>query len=367
MPNPAPSAALSESKLHCANCGAQLLGPFCHECGQPLRSPVRELISVARESLGELFSLDGKFFRSLVPLYFLPGQLTREYFAGKRFSFMKPFRIYLGVSIAMLLLLSWITPNPSFEASDKGAASKAVPKADTEAAEAKAKQSAAPTERSQRTPEPSAGQAPSLQAKPKQDSSPVSSPDKDGSPPVKVKIGGEDFDPLNNPLRLTWAPAWFEAWCNQQLAILWQKGHSLERHPNRLLPSLWQNAPRAMFFLLPLFALFLKLLYLFKRRLYIEHLIVALHSHSFIFLSVILIIAWRALGEALSLSSAVIAPVTGLLAGWIPIYLLVMQKRVYRQGWIMTTLKYGIAGTCYVVLTAFTSVLVFVLAVRFLD
>jgi len=33
-----------------------------------------------------------------------------------------------------------------------------------------------------------------------------------------------------------------------------------------------------------------------------------------------------------------------------PLYLLLMQKRVYAQGWIMTLLKYCVLGVCYVVL-----------------
>ena len=40
-----------------------------------------------------------------------------------------------------------------------------------------------------------------------------------------------------------------------------------------------------MFVLIPLFALLLKLFYVFRRRLYMEHLIVALHSHAFLFLA----------------------------------------------------------------------------------
>ena len=35
------------------------------------------------------------------------------------------------------------------------------------------------------------------------------------------------------------------------------------------------------------------------------------------------------------------------------LYLLLMQKRVYRQGWIMTLLKYCVLGTCYLVLISF--------------
>ena len=40
---------------------------------------------------------------------------------------------------------------------------------------------------------------------------------------------------------------------------------------------------------------------------------------------------------------------SGIFA-WMPIYLLVMQKRVYGQGWIMTGLKYCVLGTAYLVL-----------------
>ena len=38
------------------------------------------------------------------------------------------------------------------------------------------------------------------------------------------------------------------------------------------------------------------------------------------------------------------------LAIWMPLYLLIMQKRVYGQGWTMTVLKYCILGFCYFVL-----------------
>ena len=32
---------------------------------------------------------------------------------------------------------------------------------------------------------------------------------------------------------------------------------------------------------------------------------------------------------------------------WIPVYLLLMQKRVYGQGWIMTLLKFATIGMAY--------------------
>lgn len=38
---------------------------------------------------------------------------------------------------------------------------------------------------------------------------------------------------------------------------------------------------------------------------------------------------------------------------WAPTYLLVMQKRVYRQSWPMTIFKYLLIGWCYSLLLAF--------------
>ena len=45
--------------------------------------------------------------------------------------------------------------------------------------------------------------------------------------------------------------------------------------------------------------------------------------------------------------------IEGLLILWMPIYLLIMQKRVYAQGWPMTLLKYFVLGTCYMTLLGF--------------
>ena len=45
----------------------------------------------------------------------------------------------------------------------------------------------------------------------------------------------------------------------------------------------------------------------------------------------------------------------GVLGLWMPLYLLLVQKRVYRQGWIMTLLKYSVLGTCYFVLIVFAA------------
>src|SRR3546814_20040003 len=46
-----------------------------------------------------------------------------------------------------------------------------------------------------------------------------------------------------------------------------------------------------------------------------------------------------------------------------PLYLLLMQKRAYGQGWTMTFLKYSVLGFCYVVLLSFGAAFAAVFAV----
>jgi hypothetical protein len=112
-----------------------------------------------------------------------------------------------------------------------------------------------------------------------------------------------------------------------------------------------------LFVLLPLFALMLKVFYIFKRRLYMEHLIVAMHSHAFLMLSMLVLVLIRVSRSMLVPHAGWLGVPFGLLAAaawvWIFVYLFLMQKRVYRQGWIMTSLKYCCIGFLYTILMGF--------------
>jgi hypothetical protein len=43
-------------------------------------------------------------------------------------------------------------------------------------------------------------------------------------------------------------------------------------------------------------------------------------------------------------------PLAWLVASWMPLYLFLMQKRVYRQGWFWSAFKYGVVGYTYMLL-----------------
>lgn len=93
----------------CLNCGAALVGPFCHECGQkevhPHEHSVRHFFG--HTVLHELTHLDSnKILRTTAALLFRPGQLTAEYLAGRKGAQINPLRVYLTVS-AIYFLFAW--------------------------------------------------------------------------------------------------------------------------------------------------------------------------------------------------------------------------------------------------------------------
>jgi hypothetical protein len=94
----------------CANCGATLTGPFCANCGQAARDFHRPLWTLLSEAVGELLSLDARFVRTLRPLLVAPGQVAKEYLAGRRVSYVPPLRAYL---IAALIFFGLFTVFPT--------------------------------------------------------------------------------------------------------------------------------------------------------------------------------------------------------------------------------------------------------------
>ena len=95
--------AVSET---CPNCGAEVLGSYCHQCGQEHTVRVRPLRGLLTDALGDLFSFDNRLFRTLKLLLFRPGFLTIEYLKGRRAPYVPPFRLYLIVSIVYFSIAS---------------------------------------------------------------------------------------------------------------------------------------------------------------------------------------------------------------------------------------------------------------------
>jgi len=110
-----PALTLAARKLagsaRCLNCGTELKGPFCYYCGQPDRNFMRFFPALLRDLMEDLLDLDSRFMRTLKPLLFKPGRLTRDYMEGRRFRYTPPMRLYIFSSIAFFLLAALLSSN----------------------------------------------------------------------------------------------------------------------------------------------------------------------------------------------------------------------------------------------------------------
>jgi hypothetical protein len=91
----------------CRNCGAALVGAYCHACGQPGHIH-RTLAAWWHDLAHGVLHLDGKIWRTLPLLALQPGELTRRYVEGERARFVSPMALFLFSVFLMFAMFSAI-------------------------------------------------------------------------------------------------------------------------------------------------------------------------------------------------------------------------------------------------------------------
>lgn len=377
--------------LHCANCGALMQGEFCHACGQSIHSVLKPVHGMIEETIETVLHIDGRIVHTLPPLLLKPGFLTMEYFGGRRVRYIAPFRLMFVLCLLSFfvfhLAIDQVTARISADSHPLvHVTSGTIEHAATPVEVHKALQEELGNLQSARDtgvlPQIALDQtdiaARELRQKANQrlialGAAPMAAASL--APPPMVALAGA-AEPVtgksqpghtvpgtrritSQPVHISWLPDVANARLTalgQRVASNWESvidGDAAARDEaaQRMIGGVFGALPPAMFVLIPVFAILLKLFYIFRRRLYMEHLIVALHSHAFIFLIVLLFTLTGMLSTWLRPHAAWTGTALGLLQGalmlWVPIYLLIMQKRVYRQGWPMTLLKFWFVGWFY--------------------
>src|SRR6266568_2600373 len=95
------------SLTHCENCGAELQGHWCAQCGQPAIEYRRSFRYVVADLLNEFLNWDSKFFTTIALLILKPWRLTNEFLAGKRVRYVHPLRLYLLASILFFFAVNY--------------------------------------------------------------------------------------------------------------------------------------------------------------------------------------------------------------------------------------------------------------------
>ena len=119
------------------------------------------------------------------------------------------------------------------------------------------------------------------------------------------------------------------------------------------------NLSIAMFFLLPVYALMLAVLYWRHKRYYIEHLVFGMHVHSFMFIiaTLMLIASNTPMGAAGQVWTH------GILGLVVFVYPIIALRRFYRNGWFFTLVKAFVLGVLYsTIVSPLTTIVLFLTA-----
>lgn len=91
----------------CLNCSTALdpeKDNFCPVCGQLNNVKKETAPHLVHELVGEFLHLDSKVSRSLLPLLFRPGYLTKEYIDGRRVRYFHPVRLFLTLTVILFII-----------------------------------------------------------------------------------------------------------------------------------------------------------------------------------------------------------------------------------------------------------------------
>ncbi len=297
------------------------------------------------EAMGTLFNLDNRIFSTLRAIV-IPGKLTTEYFEGKHIRYYHPLRLFLFTGLAVISILTVrYRQGPGYAQMEK--VSKEM------------EQSHFHKQRFERLDSirlafndslanPVAKLAvDSFAAKagildyPKEDKDSSSFGINMFSGSIKgVKVSTKDLMELSTEELLEKYKVvgfWNRLFVSRSMRAM--------KNVNEYLLSMFGNAIWMLLVLMPLMALVLKFLYFRKPFLYYEHFVFNLHLHSAIFLLLFLTLAFtKSPPSWLIMTSMTIATFYPFMA----------MRRVYKQGFWKTSLKYFIISIAYSLLIIFS-------------
>ncbi|QKJ29859.1 DUF3667 domain-containing protein [Mucilaginibacter mali] len=287
----------------CLNCGSDLQGKFCHNCGQENLEIKESFGHMLNHAVSDYFHFDHQFFHTLKPLLLKPGQLTIEYMAGRRGQYLHPVKMYIFISLVYFILLfkgdhNIIRTDDQTKKNSNSEIIDAVKKDIAKDSSLSAKQ----RDKLSQTVNHVAGKAEGV----KVDSIHA---------PVTITRTGDDTDSTaelynrsQSKLPAAKRDGFFDHFFKER-TLLYEQKYGKEQAMEHFKEDVKHNAPKVMFVLLPLFALILKITFWKNRKYYVEHLIYSIHLHCFFFLfsGVILLIqrilpaSWHSFSDLLTL------------------------------------------------------------------
>ncbi len=347
----------------CLNCGHPLdiSDRYCPNCSQANSTKKLSIKDFLDEFFVSLISYDSKLLKTLGALLMRPGKITKDYIAGKRVSYTNPFRFLLSLTIIYFLMINF---TGNFSEWDKYGAQE-----DSYFIESLYDSNAifgieegAEINRGidsiNQTPDYDAFK---LRIK-KQDSLILADPSEyfknlgtvSKDSPFSKK---QEFfttllrsDSIYDFKDATSKYGVAETLGNELAFNIANGLLKLQSRPGSFISTLISKLPFAVFFFLPVFALFIWLAYIRKKYSYTDHLIFSFHNTALLFILLII--------------SYLIDTIFAVSSNWIfltifSLYLLQAMRKFYDQGVFKTIVKYLFLNLIFFILSLFAILIVF--------
>ena len=305
----------------CPNCGLTLveMDNYCPECGQHNTTKNVSIRVLVKDFLVDYITFDSRLFKSIGPLLFKPGFLTIEFNKGKRIKYTPPLRLYFIISLIFFLIPSAKEPENKKKSDDA------------------VKISASFSDKEQDNGHTVIG----------------INTENEG-PKFNIDVGTLDSNLLDKQEYVdSIAENVLDSMGIDKKSILGKiTFRGVKRilgmigdNGQRFLSDMRRNTPKMMFFLLPVFALLLRLFYIRKKPLYVECLVFSLHFHSFAFIIF-------SINDLLHLIGVFNDFIDLFMILIVTVYLVLAVKKVFQQKYFISIIKVmGLSGLYLLTLT----------------
>ncbi|WP_422083860.1 DUF3667 domain-containing protein [Ulvibacterium sp.] len=342
----------------CLNCGhpLDLSDKYCPNCSQANSTKKLTIKDFFDEFFSNIVSYDSKLVKTLSALLIRPGRITRDYVDGKRMSYTNPFRFLLSLAIVYFLIQNF---SGNFSEWDKyGVDKQGSPvdfqgpfglRLDVGEEDREAIKVLDSLQISEQLNHIVIYRDSLILADPKAHFTSLNNLDFRDRFYTKAEffntlIRKDTVYTFQDAIRKYEIPESFENKMSFGAAAGFVRA---SQRPGSFVSSLISKLPFAVFFFLPLFTLFIWLVYIRKKYTYTDHLIFSFHNTSLLFILLII--------------SYLIDSVFNVGSNWIfitifSLYLLRAMRKFYQQGTFKTIVKYLFLNAIFFTLALFGAV-----------
>lgn len=316
---------------------------FCPHCGQKTNDELTVGV-LFYNTISNYFSFDARFFKSFIPLMTKPGYLAKEFIKGKRLLYLHPAQMYLFISVIFFFLFSFSvrkqteTLNEELKKTLKNSdpinldsinaqKNTADFKVEDSLNRIKIKKALEDNQWLTKMSDKEIDSIIKLKKIPGKKNVTFGFNEREIDSLIEIDASDEE---IYKAMGMEDDDGWFTRKIYSQILKFYKA-----RDGGNILKAFYDTIPIAFFFLLPIFALILKILNYRKGR-YAHHLVFSFYFFSYLFMVFSIIFSINLIWDVPDWIDWLIVLSTY-------IYLMIALKRFYGQGWFLSWFKCSIA------------------------